>query len=559
MMRKTLPACLLMGAVLLGAALRLATLGNRPMHADEAVQAVKFGDLLERGHYTYDPAEYHGPALHYLSLPVVRLAGVRRLADATEAQLRLLPALLGTALVAGVWVLRRDLGRGAALWGAVLAATSPMLAFYSRYFIAETLLVAFTFGAFACGWRWVRARSPDPAAEPERSGRLRGAGWLVLAGAFIGLMHAAKETCVIAFAAMLVGAGAALALSADARQRARADLPGLTLGAAVLLGVAAVVSALFFSSFLAHPRGILDSVAAYAGYAGRASGRGDASWHLHSWHYYLRLLLWWRGPGGGAWSEGAIALLAVVGVAAGARRRGASRADPQLVRFLGVYLLLMFAIYSAIPYKTPWCILGAWHAAALLAGVGAAFLVRVAPRGAARTLVALVLVAGVAHLAWQAYRASFTACADPGNPYAYAQTTDDVPALARRIEQLAAVRPGERAVEVQVICPNNDYWPLPWYLRRLARVGWHDAVPDGTLAPVLIMSAELEPGFARRLFVGTPPGRRTLYVDLLQDFPGGTAELRPNSHLRAFAAAALWEQYAVRRAQDTGPTKDATP
>ena len=43
--------------------LRTHDLDVRPMHADEANQAVKVGALLERGHYEFDPADHHGPTL----------------------------------------------------------------------------------------------------------------------------------------------------------------------------------------------------------------------------------------------------------------------------------------------------------------------------------------------------------------------------------------------------------------------------------------------------------------------------------------------------------------
>ena len=88
------------------AALRLPRLDNRPMHCDEAVHAVKFGRLLERGEYVFDPREYHGPSLNYLTLPIAWLARAHTLAQVTEVQLRLLPAVFGIALVGLVWLLR---------------------------------------------------------------------------------------------------------------------------------------------------------------------------------------------------------------------------------------------------------------------------------------------------------------------------------------------------------------------------------------------------------------------------------------------------------------------
>ena len=97
------------------AALRLVRLDNRPMHTDEAVHGVKFGDLLENGHYEYDPHEFHGPSLNYLTLPVARLGGAETLTQTSETHLRLVPAICGILLIAGLWLVRDGIGRGAML------------------------------------------------------------------------------------------------------------------------------------------------------------------------------------------------------------------------------------------------------------------------------------------------------------------------------------------------------------------------------------------------------------------------------------------------------------
>ena len=61
--------------ILAGAAfaLRWPALDQRPFHNDEAVNAVKFGELWENGIYRYDPHEYHGPTLHYATWALNRL------------------------------------------------------------------------------------------------------------------------------------------------------------------------------------------------------------------------------------------------------------------------------------------------------------------------------------------------------------------------------------------------------------------------------------------------------------------------------------------------------
>ena len=74
-MNKKAFAGLFLLIVIGAAALRFFDLGLRPMHHDEANQAVKFGALLEKGEYRYDRADHHGPSLYYLSLPFARALG----------------------------------------------------------------------------------------------------------------------------------------------------------------------------------------------------------------------------------------------------------------------------------------------------------------------------------------------------------------------------------------------------------------------------------------------------------------------------------------------------
>ena len=163
------------------------------MHADEAVHADKFGTLLEGGGYAYDPSEYHGPTLYYLTLPSAWLQGARRYVEIDEVTLRAVPAALGVALVAAHLGAGAFLGTAGAAVAALLAAISPAMVFYSRYYIHETPLVFFSFGALLAACRYLR----KPGAAPA-----------LLTGACVGLMHATKET-------------APLALGSHARWRSR--------------------------------------------------------------------------------------------------------------------------------------------------------------------------------------------------------------------------------------------------------------------------------------------------------------------------------------------------
>jgi len=360
------------------------------------------------------------------------------------------------------------------------------------------------------------------------------------------MMHATKETCVIALAAI---APAALVSMRGLRQR---GVGRLALAGAVVAVTAAGTSALLFSSFLDNPRGVIDSITAYSHYLGRASGEGSVGRQDHPWHYYLRILFWWHQPGGAIWSEASVAVLAVVGLVAGTLGKGIHPARLAMVRFLGVYTVLMTVAYCVLSYKTPWCGLGFFHGMLLLAGVGATVLVRASRGYVLKGVTIALLAAAVGHLAWQAYGASYVAYADPHNPFVYAHTTDDVPVVARRVKEIAACHPDGKGMHVQVVCADNDFWPLPWYLRDFGRVGWFGGMPEGRAAPVIITQPEMEPELTKYLYEEQPPGKRYLYVPVP---PAGEEagkvedwELRPHVPLRVYVRLDLWEAYRAGRA-----------
>jgi len=549
-------------AGLVGGALRLVDLGNRPMHADEAVQAVRFGRLLEQGHYRYDPQEYHGPGLPYLSWPVVRAFGLRQWKDLEAWQLRLVPAAVGTLLVLGPWCLRRSLGRPATLLAAWLTALSPALVFYSRYYIAEMLLVGFSWGAMV-GWWGVRNWLVRLKAQPKE--KIPVGPWLLL-GICLGLMYAAKETWVIALASMAGAAGLTM-------PRLRAVPKGrLLVGIAVTVAAAVIVWAALFSSFGQNPAGLLDSVKTYAHYVRQAGGQGRGGQHVYPFWYYFQVLFAWKQPGGSCWTEAAVLLLALAGgwaAATGHRFRVLKPRPIALARFLGIYILVQAFLYSVIPYKTPWCALGFYHGMVVLAGLGGAALWQWATHRPSRaillkkTLVLALLLGSSGHLAWQAYRASFVALADPGQPYLYAPTTLEVDRLVGALERIARCHPDGHAMPIQVFFPDHQYWPLPWYLRSFSRVGWFGsfAEAEGSApAPVILAHPDMEGGLLEYCYFRQPPGQRRLYMSApgSQNDPNSSPtqaadqrtgleqeawqwQIRPHTPIRLYVRWDLWE------------------
>jgi len=522
-------------AVALGAlALRLPRLDLRPMHGDEGNQAVKTAVLLETGVYRYDPRDHHGPTLYYLSLPTLWAAGVSRAADITDGMLRLMPAILGVGVVLLLLGVGDGLGRPAAVCAGVLTAISPAMVFFSRYYVQETLLVFFTFGAMVAAWRYVRGRR---------------VAWLLAAGGCLGLMHATKETWVIAAAAMLAALVLALAWKRWGDGQPVALRPWLSGGRlAAAAAVAIAVSVTFFSSFFTCARGPIDSVLTYVYYLTRAGGEGL---HNHPWHYYLAMLINSRfvtgSTSGPWWTEGLILCLAVIGIFAALLRRGLGGASVPLARFLAFYTMAMAALYAAIPYKTPWCVLGFLHGCILLAGVGAVALVRWVPTRPLKAVACVALAALAAHLGWQAYRASFRFAADQRNPYVYAHTLSDALNIVRRVEEVASVSPDGHDMMIKVITPEN-YWPLPWYLRRFNQdhVGYYHEVPVDADAAVILTTPDVQEALDRRL-KGTY-NKQSLHA------------LRPGVFVPIYVEESLWARLVETWSARPGPAaKGGTP
>ncbi len=521
---------LILTAALAGLALRLPRLDQRPMHTDEAVHAIKLRYLLEDGVYIYDPNEFHGPTLNYLTLIPARLASAEKLTETSEFTLRIVTVFFGTLLILLLLLMADGLGPGTAVYAAILTAVSPAMVFYSRYYIQETLLVCFSFGAIACGYRYYQNKDTK---------------WALLTGIFLGLMHATKETCIIAFGSMLLALLFTLLLHRRQQGCVSATIKAVKPRHLIaMLTAAAAVSALFYSSFLTNPNGILDSFRAYTNYFSRA---GSNALHIHPWYYYLKMLIYSRYGAGPIWTEGPILLLALVGFIVTFRTKGLAGVNSNLLRFIAFYTLIMIVVYSTIPYKTPWSMLGFLHGLILLAAVGAVALIRVAPNVLPRLIIICLLIVAPLHLTWQAYLGSYRFYADSCNPYVYAHPTTDVLTMVQRVEQIAQVHEDGHNMEIHFICPDeHDFWPFPWYLRSFSKVGhWKKVTDNAVSASLIIASANVEQELLTKLYELPPPGRKRLYVPLFDKY----MELRPQVELRGYVTKELWDRFQQNQAQ----------
>jgi len=521
--RALLPTAALLLAIAVALFLRVPQLGNRPLHNDEAVNATKLVALWKQGDYKYDPHEYHGPTLHYFSLPFLWLGSAKNSAELSDPQLRAVTVAFGVGLILLLALFRDGLGRAATIWASVFLAVSPAMVFYSRYFIHEMLLVFFTLLTLAAGWRYARSRH---------------AGWAALTGAGIGLMFATKETFVLSIAAMFFALVAGRLWNRWRRQVVAAPSVSdvswtpIPWHLALALTTGGIIWLLLFGSFFTNAAGPSDSLATYLPWLHRAGG---ASPHLHAWGFYFERLLWFHPAKSPLWTELIILLLALVGSSAGFCGNRACVVHPTLVRFLSFYTLALTGIYTVISYKTPWCALNFWLGFILLAGVGAAVLVNSFRDRLTRALMIGLIGAGALHLGLQSWLLTHGFTSDLRNPYVYAQTSPHARELTERVRAIGRVAPDRFATVVKVISPES-YWPLPWSLREFKNIGWYDELPADPYAPIILTSAKIGAALddkSNKAYIMT-----------------GYYELRPNVFLELYVEIELWKKFVATLPRD---------
>jgi uncharacterized protein (TIGR03663 family) len=348
--------------------------------------------------------------------------------------------------------LAAPLGRIGVLVAAAFAAVAPPAVYYSRYFIQETLLVAFTLAALGCGREWLRTH------------RLK---WALAMGVCAGLMQATKALAPLFAVAALLALWAGHGFRRPAPQRLRHF--------ALACAAALVTAAVFFSSFGGNPSGVADALASLGSMFTRATE--GASGHEKSWWWYGALLT----RSYGIWPDWRSAIflgLAVIGYF------GSWRSALPQMRWLVIYTTIVAATLSLTPYKTPWVVV---HLVPLLA-LFAAEPYELPLRWRRIQPGPLFAIAGLGVLLvlWMTWFVTFTRPADPRNPYAYVHAGPDVLKVRAIAERARRSFP---AAPILVIGP--EYWPLPWYLRGVERVGYYAEPPEDCDGALVICAMEL--------------------------------------------------------------------
>jgi uncharacterized protein (TIGR03663 family) len=425
--------------VLAALAVRLIDLPDRPFHHDESQDAYFSWVFFTSGDYEYNPL-LHGPLRFYLT------AGLYTLLGDSDFTARLAPALMGTAMVALPYGLRRQLGRAGAFVAAVFLAFGPSYLYFSRFAREDIYIAAITLAMLVVAFRFLeRPRRYQPA----------------VIGALLALSFATKEsTFITAFVAgtFVLAVLATRHRGAVLRPVRAVGLESWGWGLAAFVGVYTVL----FTTFLTNPEGVQGLWTGLDYWLGQHEvGRGGEPW------YFYGLLLF-----GVEWPT---LVLGAVGAGVALRR-------PTLLRvFLVWAFVLSLAVYSWAGEKFAWLVLHPLLPLLLLAGVGAQA-ISSARRRAVRAAGLAAAALALAYAGYASFLANAVHRADPRELLVSTQSSEQV---ARVADEVLAARPPSIAVDAS----DGATFPWAWYFRdepvEYVELADRGRVPD---ADVLILT-----------------------------------------------------------------------
>jgi uncharacterized protein (TIGR03663 family) len=456
------------------AVLRLFELTLKPLHHDEGVNGLFLTNLFRTGYYHYDPANYHGPSLYYFAWIVTTVNSVFYGKDGLSTfAIRLVTVLFGLGVVWLLLCLRGQLGTFGALAAATLAAISPGMVFFSRYFIHEILFVFFTLGIVVCVLRYKETRRPRDFLLATASAALLGTTketWIITVGVWLiaipcttlylrwrKLPSAAASDGQKTAGPTASGAAAAPGESSPKPGWSRSELYGAA--AAIFIALWVLLYSSFFTNF---PQGVYDSVRTF-GYWFVTSG----SAHEYGWTKYLEWL---------SKSELPVMVLGSIGIVI-----AFWRARERFAVFVAFWSLGILAAYSLVHYKTPWCALNIILPFIIMCGYGLEQLYE-SRKGGGWAFFVLAIAAGVS--LYRTVVLNFVQYDEDSQPYVYAHTRREFLSLVDEIDSIAAGRPEGKQIGISIMSP--EHWPLPWYLRDYPHAGYWGKVVDSS-EPILIV------------------------------------------------------------------------
>lgn len=407
--------------VAVAALLRFLMLDNKPIHFDESINMWFVRRIIEDGYFTYDPTNFHGPLLFYLMHFAQLFTGPKFLYG------RLVATLFSFLTLVLLWWGPKE-QRTALRWSSLFLLLSPAMIFFGRSGIHESVFVFFQVLGFM-SFHYLVIKDFKKF-------------WLYFAGGLFGMM-ALKETFVILILALVPAFIVAWGSFPRKPQLSqwRSELKVSFKDRDVQWALLAML--LFFlgiyGGFGAHLKGIADFVLALMPWLKTGvHGAGHEKEFLH-------------------WGKMMVTTEPMI-VAGFVFGMFYFRRDLWL-RFYAVFAMVLWLIYSWIPYKTPWCLISILWPFAIVAGFGVKeFFEKTAPRWQ-QVLLVVAFLGFASYESLRIYQLDFQDPIDMNHPYVYVNSTYQMKNFLIGVDKTLADNPALRESDVSVAM--EETWPFP--------------------------------------------------------------------------------------------------
>jgi len=512
--------------------LRIFYLDLRPFHGDEGVNFIFMDNLIKHDRYRYDPENYHGPILYYLTLIPLSLWGLessyftKYFPMNGEYAFRIWSVILGFGVVLILLPLKKWLGKAGLLTAMAFTAISPTAVYYSRDNIHEMYLMFFTIGAFVCGYQYFTTSKSK---------------YLYLSAIFIALMFAAKETTMVTIIIWCLSAIGASLFTSDPLPKFWKRFVESSKGAGKILkkplfiiffvitiitlclilffqdsykkyeykwfialftkGIAMltiytaflmffknfrknltkvlfawilffIVLSILFSSFFSHSEGVGKFFKAFELWTHQGT---VGSKHTKAFGYYFEILMQVEKP---------ILLFGILGMIFSFWKR------KPVDLFTAFFAIGSFLAFSLIPYKTPWCVQNIMLPMFLLTGLFFKYLFEITPGIIYKSLYTIVILVVLFNSLLLSAEVNYLAYDDSDFKIVYVQPDRSALELVKRIEELSNVLFIGKDTKLLMAAPSN--LPLNWYLKDQKSDWFQRVMPNSDKYSIIVAERKQE-------------------------------------------------------------------
>ncbi len=400
---------------------RLVFLDIRPLHSDESVNYFFAKNIIENRGYSYDSTNYHGPFYFFMIAFSFFYLGI------SEFSLRLPAALAGIIIAILPLFLKfkdKSFENYGKYFAAIFIVLSPSIVYYSRYSIHESFFILFSFLSIYFLNRIIEERS------------LKNLPYFMIS---LALILTIKETTILLFPVYF------FILLINFKEIKKIKLKRNYNKMIISILIFLIIYILFFTSFFTNLNGFNDSFKGYLPWTDRGLNEKG---HDKPFYYYTLLFLQYELP---------LFILGILGLFF------IFKSKSIFLRNIAVWFILIFLIYSFIPYKTPWLIINITLPLAIISAFTITGLKEIFTKNKAKSLLILILAATMAYLLIASVFTNFINPYKKENKFAYVHTDKDILNLVNEINLNSN---GEtKHKEANILILSKDYWPLPFYLR----------------------------------------------------------------------------------------------